>query len=104
GSKRRWRRTRRVLLAYALLLALLALTGFLYRSIARAQDASSYPPPGNLIDVGGYRLHLSCTGTARLGSPTVILEAGYGNTSLVCSKFQPEVASLTRVCSYYRAG
>src|SRR6266487_4109457 len=98
------RRTRRILLVSALLLALLALTGFLYQSIASAQDASSYPAPGKLIDVGGYRLHLSCTGTARLGSPTVILEAGYGNASLVWSKVQPWVASFTRVCSYDRAG
>src|SRR6266536_2011933 len=94
-SKALWRRTRRVLLVSALLLALLALTGFLYQSIASAQDASSYPAPGKLIDVGGYRLHLSCTGTARLGSPTVILEAGYGNTSLVWSKVQPGVASFS---------
>src|SRR6266581_6105799 len=103
-SKALWRRTRRVLLVSALLLALLALTGFLYQSIASAQDASSYPAPGKLIDVGGYRLHLDCTGTARLGSPTVILEAGSGNSSLPWSKVQPGVASFTRVCSYDRAG
>ena len=103
-SKALWRRTRRVLLIVALVIALLALTGFLYQSIASAHDASSYPAPGRLIDVGGYRLHLYCTGTARLGSPTVILEAGYGNTSLVWSKVQPGIASFTRVCSYDRAG
>ena len=99
-----WRRTRRVLLVSALVIVCLSLTGFLYQSIASAHDASSYPAPGRLIDVGGYRLHLYCTGTVRLGSPTVILEAGYGNTSLVWSKVQPEVASFTRVCSYDRAG
>ena len=103
-SKTLWRRTRRVLLIVALVIALLALTGFLYQSIASAVDASSYPAPGRLIDVGGYRLHLSCTGTARPGSPTVILEAGLGDTSLVWSKVQPGVASFTRVCSYDRAG
>src|SRR6266702_3194024 len=65
-SKTVWRRTRRVLLIVALLLALLALTGFLYQTIASAVDASSYPAPGKLIDMGGFRLHLSCTGTARL--------------------------------------
>jgi hypothetical protein len=71
-----WRRTRRVLLIVALLIVLLAGTGFLYQTIASAHDASSYPPPGKLIDMGGYRLHLYCTGTGRPGSPTVILEAG----------------------------
>ena len=99
-----WWRTRRVLLVSALVIASLSLTGFLYQSIASAHDASSYPAPGRLIDVGGYRLHLSCTGTGRPGSPTVIQEAGYGNTSLAWSKVQPGVASFTRVCSYDRAG
>jgi len=103
-STPRWRRTRRVLLVSALVIALLAVTGLLYQTIASAQDASSYPAPGKLIDVGGYRLHLSCTGTARPGSPTVILEAGYGNSLLVWSKVQPAVAAFTRVCSYDRAG
>ncbi len=99
-----WRRVRRILLIGALLIVLLAGTGLLYQSIASAQDASSYPPPGKLIDVGGYRLHLYCTGAVRPGSPTVILEEGIGSTSLVWSKVQPGVASFTHVCSYDRAG
>lgn len=99
-----WRRTRRVLLGFALLLVCLSGTGLLYQSIASTLDAGSLPAPGRLIDVGGYRLHLSCSGTGRPGSPTVILEAGFGNTALVWSKVQPDVASFTRVCSYDRAG
>ena len=99
-----WRRTRRVLLVFALLIVLLAGTGLLYQGIASAHDASSYSPPRKLIDVGGYRLHLYCTGTGRPGSPTVILEAGFDDTSLVWSKVQPGVASFTRACSYDRAG
>ncbi len=54
--------------------------------------------------MGGYRLHLYCTGTGRPGSPTVILDAAFGDTSLAWSKIQPGVASFTRVCSYDRAG
>ncbi len=103
-SKTLWRRTRRILLIVALLIVCLSGTGLLYQSIASAQDASSYPAPGRLIDVGGYHLHLYCTGTSRPGSPTVILEAGLGDTSLVWSKVQPGVAFFTRVCSYDRAG
>jgi pimeloyl-ACP methyl ester carboxylesterase len=99
-----WRRTGRILLVFALLIVLLAGTGMLYQSIASAVDASSYPAPGKLIDVGGYRLHLYCTGTSHPGSPTVILEAAFGGTSLDWSKVQPGVASFTRVCSYDRAG
>ena len=54
--------------------------------------------------MGGYRLHLYCTGTGRPGSPTVILDEGQAATSLGWSKVQPGVASFTRVCSYDRAG
>src|SRR5207302_644510 len=56
-------------------------------------------PIGKLVDVGGYRVHLYCTGT---GSPTVvILGAGYSfNWGLV----QPEVAKFTQVCSYDHSG
>ncbi len=98
--KSRWRRTRRALLV----LALLALTGFVYQTIASAVDASSYPAPGKLVDVGGYRLHLNCTGSGPAGIPTVILEAAFDDTSLAWSKVQPRVASFARVCSYDRAG
>ena len=31
------------------------------------------PPPGTLVDIGGRRLHVHCTGA---GKPTVILESG----------------------------
>jgi pimeloyl-ACP methyl ester carboxylesterase len=58
-------------------------------------------PPGVLVDIGGQRLHLHCTGT---GSPTVLLEAGAGDFSVVWSLVQPKVAATTRVCSYDRGG
>ncbi len=57
--------------------------------------------PGELIDVGGYRLHLLCTGA---GEPTVVLEADTGGFSSSWSLVQAEVARFTRVCSYDRAG
>jgi pimeloyl-ACP methyl ester carboxylesterase len=56
------------------------------------------------VDVGGWRLHLHCTGKARAGRPTVILEAGVGDFSVEWSLVQPDVARSTRVCSYDRAG
>ncbi len=59
------------------------------------------PPPGQLIDIGGYRLHLHAQGE---GGPTVVLEAGNGDFSLTWSLVQPEAARLTRVVSYDRAG
>src|SRR5207249_611819 len=72
---------------------------------ARAQnDAPPFPPPGRLIDVGGWRLHLNCTGEQRPARPTVILEAGMGDFSVEWSLVQPSVATFARVCSYDRAG
>ena len=40
-----------------------------------AARSPAYPMPGQLIDVGGHRLHLHCTGS---GSPTVVLQPGGG--------------------------
>lgn len=59
------------------------------------------PPPGTLVDIGGFRLHLHCTGN---GSPTIVLDAALGASSLSWSLVQPELARLSRVCSYDRGG
>lgn len=77
------------------------LVGYIYESIAEAADAKAYPPPGQLVDVGGYRLHINCTGS---GSPTVVIEAGLGDWSTGWGYVQSEVAKTTRVCTYDRAG
>ena len=88
-------------LALVILLVLVVLASVVYQGIASAVDASAYPPPGRLVDVGGFRLHIHCTGS---GGPTVILDAGNGGSSLDWSLVQPGVATFTRVCSYDRAG
>jgi hypothetical protein len=81
----------------------LVLTVFLLLSggtAARAQDgqaSSPLPPPGRLVDVGGWRLHLNCAGEARTSRPTVILEAGAGDFSVDWSLVQPSVARFARV-------
>jgi len=75
---------------------------FIPPASARTSPAQSAPvPPGRLVDVGGRKLHLYCTGK---GGPTVILEAGAGSFSIDWALVQPEVAKTTRVCSYDRAG
>ena len=66
---------RRGLLALVILIVALPLLGFTYESLMRPGDAARYPPVGQMIDVGGHRLHLICAGE---GSPTVILEGGHG--------------------------
>jgi len=53
------------------------------------------------VDAGGFRLHLHCTGD---GSPAIILDAALGGSSVSWSLVQPELARLSRVCSYDRAG
>ena len=83
------------------LLLVLMLVGFIYEPIAEAADAKANPAPGQLVDVGGYRLHINCTGT---GSPTVVIESGWGEMSASWGWVQPEVAKTTRVCTYDRAG
>ncbi|MBE0672353.1 MAG: alpha/beta hydrolase [Anaerolineales bacterium] len=79
----------------------LAFIGAIYESIAEAADAKAYPPPGQMVDVDGHRLHINCTGT---GSPTVIIEAGLGDWSTGWRDVQQGVAKATRVCTYDRAG
>ena len=64
----------------------------------KPQQAS---PPGSLVDIGGRKLHLYCTGR---GDPTVILMAGGGAFSIDWALVQPKVAQHTRVCSCDRAG
>ena len=56
---------------------------------------------GRLIDVGGHKLHIDCTGT---GSPTVVLEPGLGEPSTAMAWIARDVAATTRVCVYDRAG
>jgi pimeloyl-ACP methyl ester carboxylesterase len=84
----------------ALLIGLI-LIGSIYESKAEAADALAYPPPGQMVDIGGYRLHINCTGT---GSPTVVIDAGWGDFSTSWTGVQQEAAKTTQVCIYDRAG
>jgi len=77
----------------------------LYSAATTAQNESPpLPPPGKLIDIGGWRLHINCAGEAKASQPTVVLEAGMGDFSVEWSLVQPSVAKFARVCSYDRAG
>ena len=98
---RLWRWTRRVLTGLAGTVVVLLLAGASYQFIATKIDERKYPPPGRLVDVGGYRLHLYCTGE---GTPTVVMDAGLGGGVLDWSTVQPEVSRFARVCTYDRAG
>ena len=60
--------------------------------------AAAPPAPGTLIDVGGYRVHLNCTGA---GAPTVVIIGGF---SFEWALVQPEIAKFTQVCTYDASG
>lgn len=92
--------SRAVRILITLIVAVL-FAGFLYENISETRERRFHPMPGQLVDIGGYKLHIYCTGQ---GSPTVILDAGMGDSFLSWHKVQPEIAKFTRVCSYDRAG
>lgn len=92
----------RFLVVYPLLAAYaLCAVGGGYQTVRASIDRRLYKAPGDLIDVGGHRLHLSCVGS---GSPTVILESGLGETGAYWGWISTAVARDTRVCVYDRAG
>ncbi len=82
-------------------IAVIAALGATYETVAGSGDHLTYAPAGRFVDVGGYRMHLDCRGE---GSPTVVMDAGLGGSSLDWSLVQANVANTTRVCSYDRAG
>ena len=86
-----------------LIVALLALAavGAIYQAIATERAERAYPPPGEMVDVGDYSLHINCVGQ---GSPTVVLDAALGAMSASWVLVQREVSDTTRVCAYDRAG
>jgi pimeloyl-ACP methyl ester carboxylesterase len=63
--------------------------------------AQETPLTGEMVDVGGYRIHLRCTGS---DSPTVVIESGAGGNWLPWYVVQEELSVNTRVCTYDRAG
>jgi pimeloyl-ACP methyl ester carboxylesterase len=76
-------------------------TGVLYQAVGLQRARRRFLPPGELVDVGGHRLHVVCRGA---GSPVVVLESGIAASSLSWARVQPDIASFTRACAYDRAG
>ncbi len=102
-SVRRQLRSRvaRWLLYPVLAVLMVASIGGGYQTVRQSIDTRAYPMPGQLVDVGGHRMHLHCTGS---GSPTVILEPGQGGASSDFGWVAPTVARDSTVCVYDRAG
>jgi pimeloyl-ACP methyl ester carboxylesterase len=82
----------------------ISIQGFLLVAIVLYQAIASWledrqPPPGQLIDMGQYRLHLWVAGEA---SPTIVLDHSLGGVE---GYFLIEkLSKLARVCIYDRAG
>jgi pimeloyl-ACP methyl ester carboxylesterase len=85
----------------ACLIFIIAMAGFGYEMTASWKDRKVFPPPGQMVDVGGFRLHLLSEGA---GNPTVIMDSGLGSSALYWGKVMPLIAKETRVCLFDRAG
>ncbi|HEX8791781.1 MAG TPA: alpha/beta hydrolase [Polyangiaceae bacterium] len=72
------------------------------RPASSTTGATSAPQiDDRMVDVGGRRLHVHCMGS---GEPTVVMEAGHGESGDTWRRVQPEIAKVTRACAYDRAG
>ncbi|MBG0830339.1 alpha/beta fold hydrolase [Planomonospora sp. ID67723] len=104
GRKGRLRRAGRI--AGGTLAVLIALAGAAFgaEAVAESGDDTRHPMPGRLVDVGGHRLHLHCEGP-RAGGPTVLLDAGWGESSSTWAGVRSALAARSvRACAYDRAG
>ena len=101
AARRLIRRIRIPLLGLAGALLALAVAGAIYQAVATERAERAYPPPGEMVGVGGHSLHINCAGQ---GGPTVVLDAGSGGFSAQWVRVQREVSGTTRVCAYDRAG
>src|SRR5690349_3182398 len=69
---------KRIVVSIVALLFGLVIITLLLGAKAKADLIAQYPPLGQMVDVGGYQLHISCQGE---GSPTVVMESGLGDPS-----------------------
>jgi pimeloyl-ACP methyl ester carboxylesterase len=102
--RRQPRSRARSLLLYPVFAVLaLGAAGCSYDTVLSASEAPARLGTGQrLVDVGGHRLAIRCTGT---GTPTVVLEPGLGESSRAMARLiAPAVARTSRICVYDRAG
>lgn len=95
------RKVTNALVAGASLLVVAVALGAVYQAASSRLDRIRNPPPGKLVDIGGYKIHVDCRGR---GEPTVVFDSGLADDSIAWYKVQPQVAAFTRACSYDRAG
>ena len=86
-----------LLLTSIAVLVALPIGALIYEAVAEARDARAVPPPGMLVDVGGFRLHLLCIGE---GEPLVLFEGSGWDSALGAPEARDRIARRTTVCSY----
>ena len=89
--------------AVALVLLLLIGLVWVLGTRAKARLIDRYPPPGQMVDVGGFRMHIDCQGDPAAG-PAVVMDAGNAEPCLAWASVQPAVAEFAQVCAFDRAG
>ncbi|MCU0228631.1 MAG: alpha/beta fold hydrolase [Bryobacterales bacterium] len=79
------------------------LGGWLLQSQREGADSKRFPPPGKLVDVGGYRVHLYCMGQRGQG-PLVVFNADSGDQGLIFRGIQERLKGSMRTCAIDRGG
>lgn len=93
---------RRVMFAsFAAAAVVLPLAGLIYEAYSDARAAQRYPPPGQLVDIGGRRLHLICIGEGR---PVVMFVASSFGSSLSSVDARERISRRVQTCSFDRMG
>lgn len=75
--------------------------GAVWEALERRAFERNFQPPGEVVDIGGRRLHIVCAGA---GEPGVLLISGMGGSFAAWGRFHDRVAQFARVCAYDRAG
>src|SRR4051794_5882995 len=75
--------------------------GVIAMSACMALGATAPRALGKMVDLGGHRLHVNCSGK---GSPVVVVENGLGDFSFDWILVQDKVSRFSRICTYDRAG
>jgi pimeloyl-ACP methyl ester carboxylesterase len=81
--------------------AVFGLASAAYQTVGEARDRRTMRPPGRLVDVGGYRLHIMSAGG---GAPAVVVIPALGSSSSEWLDVQQAISQETEVCLYDRAG
>jgi len=90
-----------LLLSICMVVASVAMSYFVAVGPMHRQLLEKYPPPGEMVDVGGYNLHLYCLGQ---GSPTVVVDVQWSDSTPNWWNVQSLLSQTNRTCLFDRAG